>query len=103
MTAGTPLLAHGDEAVQRPRHGAAREQEVAVGVPAHPAEAELREAARARVTRHALPLDDARRVGARGDRAGLAVARVAVRLGTAAEVVAVHHALEAPAFRHARH
>src|SRR5256885_9328230 len=54
----------------------------------HP-EAELGEAACAHVARHPLALDDARRVGARGDRARLAVPRVAVRLGPAAEVMAV--------------
>src|SRR3989441_3705375 len=54
------------------------------------------------MARHALSLDDARGVGARGDRAGLAVARVAVRLRPTPEVMAVHHALEAAPLCHPR-
>src|SRR5207248_7602916 len=41
---------------------------------------------------HPLSFDDSRRVGSRSDRSGLAVPRVAVGLGAAAEVMAVHHA-----------
>src|SRR5437879_8309602 len=54
------------------------------------------------MARHALSLDDARGVGARGDRARLAVTCVAVRLRPAPEVMAVHHALEAAPLRHPR-
>src|SRR5439155_904095 len=68
----------------------------------HDPQAELGEAPRAHMARHALALDDARRVGAGRDRARLAVARVAVRLRPARDVVAVHHALAAAPLRHAR-
>src|SRR5262249_48103805 len=55
----------------------------------------------AEVTRHTLALDDARRVGARSDGAGTTVLRVAVRVGTAAGLVALDDALEAAALRRA--
>src|SRR5437879_13199917 len=97
MAAPASLLADGDEAVHRPGHRAAQEQQVALGIHPHDLETELREAARPHVPRHPLPFDDARRVGPGSDRAGLAVAGVAVRLGAAAEMMAVHHALEAAA------
>src|SRR4029079_474890 len=51
------------------------------------------------VARHALALDDARRVGARSDRARTTVLRVAVRIRTTACFVALHDALEAAALR----
>src|SRR6266487_4790591 len=101
MAARASLLADGDQAVHRARHGAAHEQEIALGVdPYHP-QAELGGVARAHMPGHALAFDDARRVGARRDRSRLAVTRVAVRLGTAMEVMAVHDTLEAAALRDA--
>src|SRR2546422_4803850 len=60
----------------------------------HDPQAELGEAPRAHMARHALALDDARRVGAGRDRARLAVARVAVRLRPAREVRSEEHTSE---------
>src|SRR5712691_8412700 len=95
MAARPSLLADGDETVHRTRHRAPHEQEIALGVDLHDAQADLGEVAGAHVPGHPLALDDARRVGTRRDRSGLAVARITVRLGTAMEVMAVHDALEA--------
>src|SRR2546425_499240 len=103
MAARASLLADGDQAVHRARHGSAHEQEIALGVDLHDAQADLGEVAGAHMPRHALALDDARGVGARSDRSRLAVPGIAVRLGTAAEVMAVHDALETAALRHAAH
>src|SRR6201988_3330596 len=94
MAARASLLADRDEAVHRARHGAAHEQEIALGVDLHDAQADLGEVAGAHVPGHPLAFDDARRIGTRRDRARLAVPRVAVGLGTAAEMMAVHHTLE---------
>src|SRR5207247_6494398 len=66
------------------------------------AEPQLGEVARSHVPGHALPLDDARRIRARRDRAGLPMPRIAVGFGAAAEVMAVHYALEPPTLGHAR-
>src|SRR5437667_11352316 len=101
MAARASLLADSDQTVHRSRHRAAHEQEIALGVDPHDAQADLGKVARAHVPGHALALDDARRVGARRDRARLAVPRVAVGLGAAVEVMAVHDALKAAAFRQA--
>jgi hypothetical protein len=58
----------------------------------------------AHVAGHPLALDDARRVGARADRARRPVdPGRAVRGTAAAEAVALHHALEAAALGRARH
>src|SRR6266545_3618676 len=103
MAARASLLADGDQAVHRAGHRAAHEQEIALGVDPHDPQAELRGVARAHMPRHALAFDDARWVRTRSDRPRLAVPCVAVRLRTAAEVMAVHHALEAAALRHAAH
>src|SRR6266480_1805073 len=103
MAAPASLLADGHEAVPRARYGAAHEQQVPFRIHFHDLEAELREAARPHVPRHPLSFDDSRRVSSGSDRSGLAVARVAVRLGAAPEMVAVHHALEAAALGHAGH
>src|SRR2546426_6854956 len=100
MAAPPSLLADREEAVHRPRHRAPHEQKIPLRVHLHDPQAQLGEAPRAHVARHALALDDARRVGAGGDRARLAVARVTVRLRPAREVMAVHHALEAAPLRH---
>src|SRR2546421_3628545 len=97
MAAPASLFAHRDEPVERARHRATHEQQVALGIDPHHTEAELRKAPGPHVPGHPLSFDDARRVGSRSDRSGLAVPRVAVGLGAAAEVMAVHHALEAAA------
>src|SRR6266550_2489013 len=101
MAARASLLADGDEAVHRSRHRSAHEQQIPLGVDPDDPQAELGEVAGAHVPGHPLAFDDPRRVGTRGDRAGLAVPRVAVGLGTAGEVMAVHDALEAAALRDA--
>src|SRR5439155_19809767 len=92
--AWTSLLADAEESNHGARHGAPDEQQVSLDVHSHDPQAELRETARAHVPRHPLPLDDARGVRPRRDRPGLAVTRVAVRLGAPAEVMAMHHALK---------
>src|SRR5947209_19489881 len=95
MAARTSQLADAEESIHGARHGAPDEQQVSLDVHSHDPQAELRETARAHVPRHPLPLDDARGVRPRRDRPGLAVTRVAVRLGAPAEVMAMHHALKA--------
>src|SRR6266511_1807002 len=102
MAARPSLFAHGEEPVRRARHRATEKQQVPLGVHSHDAEPQLGEVARAHVPRHALPLDDARRIGARRYRAGLPVPRIAVGFGTAAEVMAVHYTLKPPTLGHAR-
>src|SRR2546423_1885221 len=97
MAAPASLFAHRDESVERARHRATHEQQVALGIDPHHTEAELRKAPGPHVPGHPLSFDDSRRVGSRCDRPGLAMPRVAVGLGTAAEVMAVDHALEAAA------
>src|SRR5690349_20502080 len=99
MTARASLLGHGDDSVPGPRDGAPDEQEVPLGVHLDHGEAQLRVARGTHVAGHPLALDDARRVGARADRAGLPMARVAVRGGATAEAVAVDYALKASALR----
>src|SRR5207247_6664091 len=94
MAARAPLLAHREEAVHRPGDRAADEQQVARRIDLDHSETHLREAARAHVPGHALSLDNARRIGARGDGAGLAVPGVAVCLRAAVEVVPVDRALD---------
>src|SRR6266480_4751874 len=101
MTARASLLADGYQAVHRARHRAAHEQEIALGIHLDHAQAELGEVAGAHMPGHPLSFDNPRRIGARRDRPRLAVARVAVRLRTAAEVMTVHDTLEATTFRHA--
>src|SRR5207247_7960076 len=71
----------------RSRHSAAQKQQVPLGVHFHDAESQLGEVARPHVPGHALPLDDARRIGTGGDRARLPVPGIAVRLGAATEVI----------------
>src|SRR2546423_4958069 len=97
MAARTSRLADGHQAVHRTRHRAAHEQEIALGVDSHDTQADLGEVAGAHMPGHALAFDDARRVGTRRDRSGLAVPRVAVGLGAAVEVMTVHDALKAAA------
>src|SRR2546425_5344285 len=102
MAARPSLFADGEEPVHRARHRATEKQQVPLGVDLHDAEPQLGEVARPHMPGHALPLDDARRIGTRRDRAGLAVTRIAVGLGTATEVIAMHDALEPPTLRDAR-
>src|SRR5438552_17816221 len=102
MTARPSLFAHREEPVHRARHRATEKQQVPLGVHSHDAEPQLGEVARPHVPGHALTLDDARRIGARRDRAGLPMPRIAVGFGAAAEVIPVHHALEPAALGHAR-
>src|SRR5215211_4144435 len=94
MTAGSSLLRHGDDAILGTRDGAADEQEIPLGVDPDDRESQLGVALRAHVPGHPFALDDARRVGARADRARLPVPGVAMAGRTAAEAVAVHHPLE---------
>src|SRR6266705_4695082 len=101
MASRTYLLADAEESIHGARDGAPDEQQVSLDVHSHDPQAELRETARAHVPRHPLPLDDARGVRPRRDRPGLAVTRVAVRLGAPAEVMAMHHALKPPPLVHA--
>src|SRR6266571_3954122 len=103
MAARASLLADSDQAVHRTRHRAAHEQEIALGIHFDDAQAELGEVAGAHMPGHPLSFNNPRRVGPRRDRSRLAVARVAVRLGTAAEVMTVHDALEAAPLRDAAH
>src|SRR5260370_9556778 len=103
MAARASLLADGDEAVHRTGHRAPHEQQIALGVDLHDAQADLGEVAGAHVPGHPFAFDDARRVGTRSDRSRLAVARIAVRLGAAVEVMAMHDALKAAALGHAAH
>src|SRR5712671_720104 len=103
MAARASLLTDGDQAVHRTRHRAAHEQEIALGVDPHDAQADLGEIPGAHMPGHFLAFDDARRVGTRSDRSRLAVPRVAVRLRTAMEVMAVHDALKAATLRDAAH
>src|SRR5256886_6841667 len=102
MTARPYLFAHREEPVHRARHGAAQKQQVPLGVHFHDTESQLGEVARPHVPGHALPFDDAGRIGTGGDGAGLPMPGIAVRLGTADEVMAVHHALEAATLGHPR-
>src|SRR5919107_2503131 len=97
MAAPASLLGDGDDAVLGAWNGAADEQEIALGVHLDHRESELGVPLGAHVPGHPLALDDARRVGARADRARLPVPCVAVRGRSATEAVAVDHALEAAA------
>src|SRR2546425_4934559 len=103
MATPASLLADGEQAVRRPRHRPAHEQQIPLRVHLHDLEPQLGEVPGAHVAGHPLPLDDPGRVGARRDRARLAVPGVAVGLRAACEVIAVHDALEATAFGHAGH
>src|SRR5262249_22701676 len=95
MAARASLLGQRDDAVPRTRNSSAHEKRVALGVDLHDSEPQLGVSLGSLVPRHALALDDSRRVGARTDRARLPVASVAVGGGTTAESVAVHYTLEA--------
>src|SRR5262245_31268577 len=101
MAARTSLLANRHQTIHRARDRSPHEQQVPLGVDLYDPEPELGEVARTHVAGHALPFDDPRRVGTRRNRPRLAMPRIAVCLRTAAEMMAVHHALEAAALRHA--
>src|SRR5215469_3354598 len=95
------LLADDDDPVLGTGDCAADVEKVTLGIDALDTQMRLRMLLRAVVPRHALPLDDARRIRSRPDRTGPAVLRVAVRVRPSAEAVALHHALEPAAFRRA--
>src|SRR5687768_14882131 len=103
MAARPSLLRHGHDAVLRARDGAPDEQQVPLRIDLDHAKPELSVPLGAHVTRHPLALDDAGWIGTRADRARLAVPRVPVGGWATAEMVAVHHALEAPALGGAGH
>src|SRR3977135_2283775 len=103
MAARGSLLADGEQGVHPNPHRGAHEKEIALGVDPHDPQADLREVAGAHMPGHALAFDDARGVRTRSDRSRLTVPGVAVRLGTAVEVMAVHHALKPAALRDAAH
>src|SRR2546425_4435567 len=103
MAARSSLVADGDEAVHRPRHRAAHEQQIPLGVDSDDAQADLREVSGAHMPGHPLAFDDAGGIRARRDRSRLAMARIAVRLGPTAEVMTMDDALETAALRHAAH
>src|SRR5215208_1031194 len=63
----------------------------------------LRVTRRAVVARHLLALDDARRIGARSDGTRPAMLRVAVRVRTTTNAVALDDALKASALRRSGH
>src|SRR3989442_14563846 len=93
MAARASLLADGDQAVHRTRHRAAHEQEIALRVDLHDAQADLGEVTGAHMTGHPLAFDDARRIGTARDRSRLALPRVAVGLGAARGGMTVHACL----------
>ena len=61
MAARASLLADGDQAVHRTGHGAAHEQEIALGIDPHDSQTELGGVAGPHVPGHPLAFDDARR------------------------------------------
>ena len=81
---------------------AADVDQVALRVDLLDAKVDLRVALGAVVSGHLLALDDARRIGAGSDGARTTVLRVAVRVRTAADAVALHDALEAATLRSCR-
>src|SRR3990172_554019 len=94
MPAPPSLLGHRHDPVLGARNRAANEQQVPLGIDAHDPQTQLGVTSRANLPRHALPLDDARRVGTGADGAALPVPGVAVRARSAAGAVAVHDALK---------
>src|SRR5262249_26482877 len=93
------LLADDHDAARLPGNGSADVDQIALRVDLLDAKMRLRVALVTEVARHALALDDARRIGARSDGAGTPVLRVAVRVRTTARLVALHDALKAVALR----
>src|SRR5262249_32258639 len=84
-------------------NGAPDQEQVALGIDLDDVRAALGDALRAHLAGHAHPLEDARRIGARADRARSADVVGAVRLRAAAEVVPLDRALEALADRDCGH
>src|SRR5690349_21309665 len=103
MRVSLTLLPHDDDAVGRTGNGATDVDQIAIRIDLLDAEVSLRVTRRAVVARHLLALDDARRIRAGSDRARTTVLRVAVRVRTAADAVALHDALESATFRRSRH
>src|SRR5213075_2373595 len=91
------LLADDDDAARLPGDRSADVDQVAFRVDFLDAQVRLRVARVAVMSWHLLALDDARWIGAGSDRAGPAVLRVAMRVRTAVDAVALHDALEAAA------
>src|SRR5215216_5058098 len=101
MRSSLSLLLHDDDAVGRTGDGAADVDQVAIHVDLLDTEMGLRVTRRTVVAGHLLALDDSRRIGAGSDRPGTTVLRVAVRVRTAANAVALDDALKAAALRRA--
>src|SRR5437763_11231635 len=93
------LLPHDDDAAGLAGDRAADVDQIALGIDLFDAEMRLGVPCIAVVTGHLLALDDARWIRAGSDGAGTAVLRVAVRVRTAADTVALHDALKAAALR----
>src|SRR5688500_7071862 len=101
MATRASLLRDRHDAVLGSGNGAPHEQKIPLRVDLDHAETQLGVPLGAHVARHPLAFDDPGRVGTRADRAGLAVAGIAVGGGTAAEAMAMHHTLKAAALRRA--
>src|SRR3569833_1895676 len=93
------LLLHDHDATGFAGHRTADVDQVALHVDLFDAEVRLRVTRIAVVARHLLALDDARRVGAWSDRTRTTVLRVAVRVRSTADAVALHDALKAATLR----
>src|SRR5438445_13629263 len=76
---------------------------MSLGVELDDSHSDLGEVALAHMAGHPLSFNNPRRIGARRDRSRLAVAPVAVGLGAAMEVMAVHDTLKAAALGHPAH
>src|SRR5689334_4236219 len=94
MAAPSCLLGDRHDAVPGAGNRAPHEEKVAFGVHLDHPKAELSVALRALMTGHLLALDDARRIGAGADGAGLPVPGVAVGRRSATEAMAVDDTLE---------
>src|SRR5919107_2260582 len=99
MAARSSLFCHRYDPVPRSGDSSLDEEEVAIGVHPNHSQTHLGMPLRAHVARHPLPFDDAGRIGAGTDGAGLPVTRVAVRRRAAAKAVAVNDALKAAPLR----
>src|SRR5690242_3128442 len=103
MATPASLFCYRDDAVLRAWNRTPDKEQVALGVHPHDPKADFSVAFRAHVAGHPLSLDDAGRIGARTDGAGLAVAGIAVGCRTAAEAVAMHYSLKSTPLRRAGH
>src|SRR4051812_10572114 len=95
------LLPDDHDAVRRTGDRTADVDQVALGVDLLDAKPDGGVAMIAHVAGHLLALDDARRIRAGSDRAGLAMLRVAVGVRSAVKAVALDDALKAAALRRA--